>query len=68
MLQRAEASPDGDAPAERPTDPLRRRAIAAARRVANNLRDQGVIGDKAFHRLEEELDLAELSASSPNPE
>jgi CPA1 family monovalent cation:H+ antiporter len=68
MLQRAEASPDGDAPAERPTDPLRRRAIAAARRVANNMRDQGVIGDKAFHRLEEELDLAELSASSPNPE
>jgi Na+/H+ antiporter len=65
MLNRATADPDGIVSAERPMDPLRRRAIAAARRVANNLRDQGVIGDKAFHRLEEEFDWAEMSASSP---
>jgi CPA1 family monovalent cation:H+ antiporter len=48
--------------AELPADPLRRRAIGAARRAILTLRQSEDIGDDAFHRLEEELDRAELSA------
>jgi CPA1 family monovalent cation:H+ antiporter len=47
---------------ELPADPLRRRAIEAARKSIFNLRATEVIGDDAFHRIEEELDRAELSA------
>ena len=39
-----------------------RRAIEAARKSIFSLRATEVIGDDAFHRLEEELDRAELSA------
>jgi CPA1 family monovalent cation:H+ antiporter len=42
---------------------LRREAIAAAREVALDLRRRGIIGDDAFHRLEEELDWLELGAA-----
>jgi CPA1 family monovalent cation:H+ antiporter len=49
---------DGDLPA----DPLRLRALAAARQAILSLREQDEIGDDAFHRLEEELDFAELNA------
>jgi len=38
------------------------RAIAAERRTLNQLRNRGDIGDDAFHRLEEELDWAEVYA------
>jgi CPA1 family monovalent cation:H+ antiporter len=64
-LQRAEKDPDGRNPVELPADHLRRRAIEAARSTVNDLRAKGEIGDDAFHRLEEELDWAELSASLP---
>ncbi len=37
-----------------------RRAQAAERRILFELRAQGVIGDDAFHRVEEELDWAEM--------
>jgi monovalent cation/hydrogen antiporter len=37
-----------------------RRAQAAERRILFDLRAQGVIGDDAFHRVEEELDWAEM--------
>jgi CPA1 family monovalent cation:H+ antiporter len=37
-----------------------RRAQAAERRVLSELRANGVIGDDAFHRVEEELDWAEM--------
>jgi monovalent cation/hydrogen antiporter len=47
---------------ELPADPLRRRGIAAARKSIFDLRAREVIGDDAFHRIEEELDRAELSA------
>jgi Na+/H+ antiporter len=47
---------------ELPADPLRRRAILAARRAILNLRESEAIGDDAFHQLEEELDRAELGA------
>jgi monovalent cation/hydrogen antiporter len=39
---------------------LQRRAHAAERRTLSDLRAQGVIGDDAFHTVEEELDWAEL--------
>lgn len=42
---------------------IRLKAIAAARERALELRRQSVIGDDAYHVIEEELDWAELSAS-----
>ena len=63
LLLRAESDPDGGvSSSELPADPLRRRAIAAARRSILALRQSEDIGDDAFHMLEEELDWAELSA------
>src|SRR4029453_11672562 len=41
-----------------------RRAQAAERQTLFDLRARGVIGDDAFHRVEEELDWAELGAQS----
>jgi CPA1 family monovalent cation:H+ antiporter len=41
-----------------------RRALEAERRALAALRDSGVIGDDAFHRVEEELDWAELNADA----
>jgi monovalent cation/hydrogen antiporter len=63
LLLRAEGDPDGGvATGELPADPLRRRAIRAARRSILALRESEDIGDDAFHQLEEEFDWAELSA------
>ena len=62
MLARIEDEAVDTIDGELPADPLRRRAIAAARQAVLKLRDDGEIGDDAFHRLEEELDWAELSA------
>ena len=53
---------DGALTGDTPGGPLRREAIAAARGRAIELRRQGVIGDDAYHILEEELDWAEMSA------
>jgi CPA1 family monovalent cation:H+ antiporter len=61
-LQQVAGDPDGGALATLPIDDLRRRTVAAARDVVSKLRADGEIGDDAFHRLEEELDWAELSA------
>src|SRR5262245_17047953 len=44
-------------------DRLRLRAITAQRRTLHRLREEGAIGDEAFHRLEEEVDWAELGAA-----
>jgi len=64
ILLQAEGDPDGGiASSELPADPLRRRAIAAARKAILNLRQSEAIGDDAFHQLEEELDRAELGAN-----
>jgi CPA1 family monovalent cation:H+ antiporter len=41
-----------------------RRASEAERRRLIELRAQGVIGDDAFHRVEEELDWADLHAEA----
>jgi CPA1 family monovalent cation:H+ antiporter len=63
LLMRAECSPDGGvSSSELPADPLRRRAIRAARQSILTLRRSEEIGDDAFHQIEEELDRAELSA------
>ena len=45
-----------------PASELIRRAVAAERRRLVALRADGTIGDDAFHRVEEELDWAELNA------
>jgi CPA1 family monovalent cation:H+ antiporter len=64
VLLQAEDDPDGGvATRELPADPLRRRAIAAARNALQTLRQSQAIGDDAFHQLEEELDRAELGAN-----
>jgi len=55
--QAAAADPDGSA------DGLRLRAVNSARSALLGLRRSGEIGDAAFHRLEEEMDRIELSAS-----
>jgi Na+/H+ antiporter len=64
LLLRAKGDADGVVSGELPADPLRRRAIAAARRSILALRRSEEIGDDAFHRLEEEFDWAELSAQA----
>jgi CPA1 family monovalent cation:H+ antiporter len=46
-------------------DRLRMKAIAAERRALADLRSRGRIDDDVFHRLEEELDWAELNAAPP---
>lgn len=42
----------------------RLRALEAERRTLSDLRSRGIIGDDAFHRVEEELDWAELNADA----
>jgi monovalent cation/hydrogen antiporter len=65
LLMQAKANPDGGiATGELPADPLRRRAIGAARAALIDMRQSEDIGDDAFHQLEEELDRAELSAQA----
>ena len=44
-------------------DELRLRAVVAQRATLDRLRRQGAIGDEAYHRLEEEIDWAELDAA-----
>jgi Na+/H+ antiporter len=59
-LSRLPGAPrDGDGA---PPGELIRRAVAAERRRLLALRADGTIGDDAFHRVEEELDWAELNA------
>src|SRR5262249_56827851 len=43
---------------------VHRRALAAARRVAFDMRARDDIGDDAFHRIEEELDWLEMGGGS----
>ena len=57
-------NPD-DAQAATDHDRLRLKAIKLQRKTLERLRVEGTIGDEAYHRLEEELDWAELEASPP---
>jgi CPA1 family monovalent cation:H+ antiporter len=52
-----------DPAADLESDRLRLRIAAAARQAVLGMRNSGDIGDTAFHRLEEEIDRLELSAS-----
>ena len=62
-IRRAEGAASrsaADAGGESDFTAVQRRAQAAERRTLSDLRTQGVIGDDAFHRVEEELDWAEM--------
>jgi len=67
-LLRAEQGEDALDPAEadgwRDFGGVQRRAYAEERQRLSDLRARGVIGDDAFHRVEEELDWAEVNAES----
>jgi monovalent cation/hydrogen antiporter len=60
-LAQSPASPEAATGA--PRGSLRMRAVGAARRAILAMRRSGEIGDVAFHRLEEEMDRIELSAT-----
>ena len=44
-------------------DELRLRAIKSQRKALDRMREEGKIGDEAYHRLEEEIDWSELDAA-----
>ena len=67
-LRRAEEGDQALDPAEadgwRSFGSVQRRAYEEERRRLSDLRARGVIGDDAFHRVEEELDWAEVNAET----
>jgi CPA1 family monovalent cation:H+ antiporter len=63
-LDAARCAPDGSPGRDTESAALRRNAVHAQRITLTTLRSQGRIGDDAFHRVEEELDWAELYAWS----
>jgi monovalent cation/hydrogen antiporter len=62
--RRVAAADEGDGHPTFPVKLLRARAVAARRERLLALRRDGVIGEEAFHRLEEELDLADLALAT----
>lgn len=62
--QTAEEADEGEAQPVLPATVLRGRVSKVRRRRLLALRDQGTIGDDAFHVLEEELDFADLAIDS----
>jgi Na+/H+ antiporter len=67
LVRQAYESRIADAPAGESADPageLLSHAVAAERRRLVQLRNEGAIGDDAFHRVEEDLDWAELNAEA----
>jgi monovalent cation/hydrogen antiporter len=60
---RAVAENPADPQAATDYDKLRLAAIARQRQALHRLRESGAIGDEAYHRLEEEIDWAELDAA-----
>lgn len=59
----AHAALEGDGRAHSVKKELLRLSVATRRARLLELRNSGAIGDNAFHRLEEELDVVELAAS-----
>jgi NhaP-type Na+/H+ or K+/H+ antiporter len=55
---------EGDGRPTLPIKALRAKALAARRQQLLEMRREGVIGDAAFHRIEEELDLADLAVAA----
>lgn len=60
-LSRATETPDHRLPKRLAGDEVRQRALTASRKVLLDMRDNGKIGDAAFHKLEEEFDWLELA-------
>lgn len=60
----ADAADDGDGRVPLPGKRLRADTLALRRERLLALREDGTIGDDAFHRLEEELDYADLAVAS----
>ena len=58
-VARTSEGPDGETGSD--FTAVHRKAQAAERRTLSDLRTHGEIGDEAFHRVEEELDWAELN-------
>ncbi len=52
----------GRDPRDRPDNALRQNVITVARQAIDDLRSAGTIGDDAYRRVEQELDLLELSS------
>jgi len=63
IAERTIAENPKDAQAATEYDRLRLYAIKSQRDALERLRRDGTIGDEAYHRLEEEIDWAELAAS-----
>jgi hypothetical protein len=61
--KRQVAAYEGDGRAPLPIKALRAKALAVRRQQLHAMRREGVIGDVAFHRIEEELDLADLAVA-----
>jgi Na+/H+ antiporter len=60
----AASAHEGDGRAVFPEKALRAKALAARRQRLIAMRREGAIGDAAFHRIEEELDLADLATAT----
>lgn len=60
----AAGADEGDGRPTFPAKALRAKALAAQRDRLLALRSDGVIGDEAFHRLEEELDFSDLAVAT----
>jgi CPA1 family monovalent cation:H+ antiporter len=60
----AASAQDGDGRSTFPEKALRAKALVARRHRLHEMRRKGAIGDAAFHRLEEELDLADLAVAT----
>ena len=60
----ADEAEEGDGRAALREKKLRSRTLEARRQKLLDLRSEGTIGDDAFHRLEEELDFADLALQS----
>jgi CPA1 family monovalent cation:H+ antiporter len=63
LLGSAAERPGGEGTSRSAHDEMRGRAVDAARQAASAMRTTGEIGDDAFHRIEEELDWAEMNST-----
>ena len=63
-LKRAAPDPGAEGARGSSHEAIHRRALAAARRVAFDMRARDEIGDHAFHRLEEEFDWVEMGSGA----
>ena len=60
----AASAQEGDGRPTFPEKALRAKALVARRQRLHEMRREGTIGDAAFHRVEEELDLADLAVAT----